>query len=377
MHRVLTEFLQEARAAGVPISLAESIDAVRAAAAVGVEREPLREALASAVVKDEVDRPIYDEVFERFFSAGRAEARTRKRAAAGGGMSGGAGKGEQSAGHGEPREERTERRPGRPVSASALPAEPTRRPGDRSPEVERRQRRRRLLARPFRELGPLEAEELPALAAELARRFRGRLRRRLRRARRGRLDFRRTLRRSIAHGGAPFDLELRRRRPGTIDLVALCDVSGSVRHATDFFAALVSPCRDLLRSLRVFLFVDRAVEATFEGGRLVPHAPLDVYAFSDFGQTLVDFERGFAAALGRSTVLLVLGDARNNRRPARADVLGRLGSRVRAVWWLVPECRARWGVGDSAIEAYRPFCDAILECADGAALLAALDRLTR
>jgi hypothetical protein len=43
----------------------------------------------------------------------------------------------------------------------------------------------------------------------------------------------------------------------------------------------------------------------------------------------------------------------------------------------VPEGRTRWGVGDSAIEAYRPFCDAILECADAAALLAALDRLTR
>src|SRR5205823_3158893 len=128
------------------------------------------------------------------------------------------------------------------------------------------------------------------------------------------------------------------------------------------FAALVFPCRDLLRSLRLFVFVDHAVEATFEDGRLVPHAPVDLHAFSDFGRTLVGFERDFGAALGRNTVLLVLGDARNNRRPARADVLGRLGSRARALWWLVPEGRARWGIGDSAIDAYRPFCDVILEC---------------
>jgi uncharacterized protein len=377
MRRVLTEFLREVRAAGVPISLAESIDAVRSAVAVGVEREALREALAAAVVKDEVDRPIYDEIFERFFSAARAEVRTKKRPAAGSGIPGEAGKGEQSAGSGEPRGEQSERHPASPAIASRQSPEPTRRAGERSRELERRRQHRRLLATPFRELEPLAAEELPALAAELARRFRGRLRRRLRRARRGRLDFRRTLRRSIAHGGAPFDLELRRRRPGAIDLVALCDVSGSVRHATNFFAALVSPCRDLLRTLRVFVFVDHAVEATFEDGRLVPHAPVDLHAFSDFGRTLVGFERDFGDALGRNTVLLVLGDARNNRRPPRADVLGRLRSRVRAVWWLVPEGRTRWGIGDSAIEAYRPFCAAILECADAAALLAGLDRLTR
>jgi uncharacterized protein len=377
MRRVLTEFLREVRAAGVPISLAESIDYLRAATVVGVERETLREALAAAVVKDEVDRPIYDEVFERFFSTGRTEPRTKKRAATGGGIPGKARKGEPSTGSGGPREERLERRPAQPATVSLRLAETAPRAGERGRELERRQKRRRLLATPFRELEPLAAEELPELAAELARRFRGRLRRRLRRARRGRLDFRRTFRRSVAHGGAPFDLELRRRRPGAIDLVALCDVSGSVRHATNFFVGLLFPCRDLLRTLRVFVFVDHAVEATFEDGGLVPHEPIDLHAFSDFGRTLVGFERRFGAALGRNTVLLVLGDARNNRRPPRADVLGRLRSRVRAVWWLVPELRTRWGGGDSAIEAYRSCCDAILECASAAALLAGLDRLTR
>jgi uncharacterized protein with von Willebrand factor type A (vWA) domain len=377
MHRVLTEFLQQVRAAGVPISLAESIDAVRAAAAVGIERERLREALASAVIKDEADRSTYDEIFEKFFSVGREKGRAKARTAAQGGELGSTGKGEQSSGRREPSEEATEGHPKRPSAISLRPADSARRRGDRNPEIERRQRRRRLLSLPFRELEPPEAEELSALAAELARRFRGRLRRRLRRARRGRLDFRRTLRRSIAHGGAPFDLELRRRRPGSIDLVALCDVSGSVRHATDFFAAILAPCRDWLRTLRLFVFVDHAVEATFEEGRLVPHAAVDMYAFSDFGRTLAEFERGFAGALGRNTVLLVLGDARNNRRPARADVLGRLGARVRAVWWLVPESRALWGGGDSAIGAYRPFCDEVIECADAGTLVAALDRLTR
>ena len=106
-------------------------------------------------------------------------------------------------------------------------------------------------------------------------------------------------------------------------------------------------------------------------------SPVDFHAFSDHGQALLELERQAGAALRRSAVLVVLGDARNNRRPARADAARRLRSRVRALWWLVPESRARWGTGDSALESYRPYCDQVLECSSGAELFAALDRLSR
>jgi uncharacterized protein with von Willebrand factor type A (vWA) domain len=370
----LTEFLDEVRAAGVPVSLAEGIDALRAAAAVGVERERLRDGLAAAIVKDEGDRPAFDDAFDRFFAASAIEKRKRKGARPAGDAELGH-RGEPTSGAGAVRDTTNEPRRTSPASREARR---TRAVPEREPDVERRRRRRALLAKPFRALDPFEAAELAALAEDLARRFRGRLRRRLHAARRvGRLDFRRTLRRSVAHGGVPLELELRQRRPGRIDVVALCDVSGSVRHATELFIALLGPCRDLLRSLRVVAFVDHAIEATIEGGKLLPHAPIDFHAFSDLGQVLAEIERGDLAPFGRNTLLLVLGDARNNRRPARADVLGRLRARVRAVWWLLPEERIRWGTGDSAISVYRPHCEVLLECADGAGLLSALDRLGR
>jgi uncharacterized protein len=377
MREVLTEFLQEVRAAGVPISLAESIDALRAAAAVGVERDALRDALGAAVVKDEVDREVFDEVFERFFAAGVRERRPRREARPGGEGGGGrAERGEAGRERAEkPRSDTAERR-----GDGATPSEAEkrdRRNSARGIEVRRRLRRRALLRKPFREMDPAEAEELVALAAELARRFRTRLARRFRRGRHGRLDFRRTLRRSIAHGGTPFHLELRRRRPSRPDLVALCDVSGSVRHAAELFAALLAPCRQFFRRVRLIVYVDHPVEASIENGRLVPHQPIDFHAFSDLGRVLLEVDDALGTALTRNTVLLVLGDARNNRRPARADALGRLRARVRALWWLVPEPRVRWATGDSAIEAYRAYCDELLECASSAELLAALDRLVR
>jgi hypothetical protein len=382
MREALTDFLQEVRRAGVPLSVAESMDALRAAASVLPERESLREAMAAAVVKDEGDRAIFDETFDRFFSAGSESVRHRaRRAAARGEAAAGGGGGE---GHGtgkapRPREE------SRPSKATTRPKRAEERregsrgvPGqtehERCGPSERRRRRRELLRKPFRDMDPLEAEELSALAEDLSRRFRARLRRRLRYGRRGRLDFRRTLRRSIAHGGAAVDLVFRRRRPGRPDLVALCDVSGSVRHASDFFAAILGPCQDYFRRVRLFVFVDRLVEACIEEGRLVPVEPIDFHAFSDFGRVLTELEAS-PMAFGKSTVLLVLGDARNNRRPPRADALARLRPRVRTIWWLDPEAKSRWNQGDSVIAAYRPHCEVVLECATGAGLLAALSRL--
>src|ERR1019366_8218933 len=68
----LVSFIAALRAAGVRISVAESIDAMNAVAAVGLERERMHEALAAALIKDEADRAIFDESFNRFFAAPRA-----------------------------------------------------------------------------------------------------------------------------------------------------------------------------------------------------------------------------------------------------------------------------------------------------------------
>ena len=68
----LVSFIAALRAAGVRISVAESIDAMNAVAAVGLERARMHEALAAALIKDEADRAIFDESFNRFFAAPRA-----------------------------------------------------------------------------------------------------------------------------------------------------------------------------------------------------------------------------------------------------------------------------------------------------------------
>jgi hypothetical protein len=80
----LLELVGVARRAGLRIGASETLDAQRAAAAVGLhDREDLRAALAATLVKREEDRAAFDRVFDGFFrpdAGGRRGALDRLRA---------------------------------------------------------------------------------------------------------------------------------------------------------------------------------------------------------------------------------------------------------------------------------------------------------
>jgi uncharacterized protein with von Willebrand factor type A (vWA) domain len=377
-------FAQGLRDDGLAVSVAESLDAVEAVAAAGVERDVLREALAATLVKDEADRAAFDARFEVMFPAvGRARVEPRKGRRGGGQPAGsGATRGARGSGGVRPAPPRREEEP-QPQKLGASRTDPRGRALVRA--AERREEapegpsafrgtRRRILALPFREYTALDLEEAHAVARELAARLRGRLARRTWRARRGRLDFRRTIRSSISAGGVPARLRFRTRRPGRPDLVVLCDLSRSVAEASGLLLALLAPLGRHFRRVQLFAYVDRLCPVTLEGGHVVPDGPLDLHARSDLGRVLVELAGRERVPLGRSTELLVLGDARNNRLPPRADVLRALRDRVQRLVWLVPEPRGRWNTGDSVLALYAPACDAVVECVSLAELVRALRR---
>jgi uncharacterized protein with von Willebrand factor type A (vWA) domain len=378
----ILDFVQTLRTrGGLEVSVAESLDALVAVAAIGVEREPLREALAAALVKHEEDRPAFDRLFDEAFPlvGGAEEGRRRRRGAGGGTVPTGAGRGAGDGARPGARAEEGERgEPGRRAAAVAARREAaTARhevagTADAARRESRAARVRRLLALPFREFTSRDVEEARELVRELGARLRGRLARRERQARRGRVDFRRTIRHSMSSGGVPVRPRFRARRPGRPDLVALCDLSGSVAAASELLLGLMAPAAEHFRRVQLFAFVDRLCPVSIERGHVAPGGPLDLHARSDFGRVLVELWEQHRPRFTRSTLLLVLGDARNNRLPPRADLLRAIADRVQRIVWLVPEPRARWDTGDSVLGMYAPACDAVVECVDLGALVRAV-----
>ncbi len=416
------------RRADVAVSIAEAMDAARATTRVGIERVALREALAATLVKDERDRGVFLAVFDEIFPARPADVpsvrgrrRARRGGAGGAGGAGGSG-GEASASlRPLPRAAGADEAHGRAASADARSDEHRSREDDAGEETEaaraaarrapvrsdddtrptaararddaggsdrghdddvaaadatgalaRLGRERRLLRLPFRDMTPADVDACADLARALAARIAARVRRRLAPRPSGRLDFRRTIRAAVPRGGVPFERRWRGRRPGPPDLVALCDLSRSTATATDFFLALLAPAATYFRRVQLFGFVDRLAEIEFVAGQVRPAAAIDLMARSDFGQVLRDLVARDDVGLGADTVLVILGDARNNRRPPRADLLAAARARVRRTLWLNPDPRERWNTGDSVIAAYARHVDAVVACGTLAELERAL-----
>lgn len=375
MRRRILDLVDRLRVHELPISVGETMDALAAVGAAGVEREVLRESLAATLVKDEDDRPAFDRLFDEAFPLGSpsvARRAKRTRAAGGGDPSAKPGRraaGQDGGGGGSPPDEPEPTPFGELRRAERRPAEP---PGQEGERRSRAARRRGLLRAPLHALGPREVEEAHELVRELGARLRGRLSRRERHHKHGRIDVRRMLRAATSSGGVPLRLVRRARRPDPPDLVALVDLSGSVATASELCLGLVAPASSFFRRVHTFAYVDHLCPITIERGHLTPDGPLDLHARSDFGPVLHELIAERSALLTRRTLVLVVGDARNNRRPPRADLLRAVRERVQRLVWLVPEPHARWNTGDSVLDRYAPACDGVLETESLGALLSAL-----
>ncbi|SDJ61371.1 hypothetical protein SAMN05421874_102415 [Nonomuraea maritima] len=218
----------------------------------------------------------------------------------------------------------------------------------------------------------------------LARRLAARLTIRQRKGRRGRLDFRKTVRASLQSGGVPLTTHFRPPRPHRPELVILCDTSDSVSSFAHFTLLLTYALREQFTKVRAFGFVDTVDEITrfFQPGadvveamtRLANEADMVRFGRTNYGHALERFAERHGDALGPRTSLLILGDARSNYQPPALDVLKSLVSGCRHAYWLNPEPRAQWDTGDSVASDYATVVP-MHECRNVAQLTAFIETL--
>lgn len=190
---------------------------------------------------------------------------------------------------------------------------------------------------------------------------------------RGVIDVRRTLRAALSTGGVPVDLVFRPRRAAKPRLVVLADISGSVATFAAFTLQLVYALRTEFAAVRSFVFVDAIDEVTdvFAEARDIAEVPRTLNerasgvwfdGQSDYGRVFESFRDSAAAELSSRTIMLVLGDGRNNYHEPSPDAFAAIAARAGRVYWLNPEPGTTWDSGDSVIGRYAPFCDRVVEC---------------
>ena len=239
------------------------------------------------------------------------------------------------------------------------------------------------LARSVRKPLPEDIDVMHATREELAvlhrvlqplsRKLAVRLARKRRHGRKGPLDFRATMRRSLSTGGVPIEPRFRHPRPAKPEIFVIADISGSVASFARFTLHLVYAISSQFSKVRSFVFVDGIDEVTrfFEGvvdpaeavARINSEADVIwVDGHSDYGHALTEFHRRWGDQVTSRSSILLLGDARNNYHASQSWVIEDLQRKARHVYWLNPEPRDYWGSGDSIVGEYAAHCDEVVEC---------------
>ena len=185
------------------------------------------------------------------------------------------------------------------------------------------------------------------VAIRIGAALRDRRSRRRRVARRGAaIDMRRTIRASLATGGEPLRLAMRRRPDRPTRIAALCDVSGSMTAYARPFLAFLAGLMRADDAADAYLFHTRLVRITQalrddDPIRALNRITLLADGFgggSKIGETLMRFATGPARRFvdGR-TIVLILSDGYDSDAPgAVAAALAKLRRRGCRIIWLNP-----------------------------------------
>jgi uncharacterized protein with von Willebrand factor type A (vWA) domain len=215
---------------------------------------------------------------------------------------------------------------------------------------------------------PEDFQAMEALVRRMARRLATKYARKRHRARKGKLDVRRTIRRSMGHGGIPFEVVWKSETLHKPKIAVLCDVSRSVAAAAQFLLLFLYSLNEVVERLDAYAFSDRAVSVNdLLNDEKVDDAITLVMARvgfrpTDYGRSLGDFLDAQGSKLDRRTTVIILGDGRSNFADPRLDLMRTIGERARSVIWLNPEPETYWAQGDSKMDAYRRFCTVAKTC---------------
>jgi len=218
-----------------------------------------------------------------------------------------------------------------------------------------------------------EMQSLKKALYPLTRKLAARLARKRRHGRKGPLDFRNTIRHSMAYGGVPADPKFKYPRPAKPELMVIADISGSVAAFARFTLMLVYAIQGQFSKVRSFVFIDGIDEVTsyFKSTEDIGEAihrvntEADVVwvdGHSDYGHAFEVFWERHGKDITSKTTVLLLGDARNNYHAAQSWVVKEIQKRARHVYWLNPEPRSYWNTGDSIVGEYGVYTDGVYEC---------------
>lgn len=195
--------------------------------------------------------------------------------------------------------------------------------------------------------------------------FRTKLTRHLDEMDRSAIDIGETAKGACKTGGIPMVLHYNRPKPGRADLMLVLDVSGSCRQASEMMLtfmymlkaafphgcnafAFVNSLYDISGLMDVREDIGSAISQVLE---TIPTKGV----YSDYSRPIRKLKGTYSAKITKDTILIFMGDARNNRNDPCYNEFKFLCRKAKRAYWLNTDKIGKWGQGDSIAPGYAEF----------------------
>ena len=176
---------------------------------------------------------------------------------------------------------------------------------------------------------------------------------------RGRLFFRRTIRKSLETGGAIQNIILKPKLRKKPKLTIVCDISGSMALNSLFGVTLLYGMINKFSSIKAYVFIDGITEIT-KALRSIKKNEIEsiFYRWNEFVKSdgHSDYQKSFEELIEldetKNGTLIVIGDARNNYRNISQELISNLAEKYNKIFWINPEQKKYWNTGDSQMNKF-------------------------
>ncbi len=217
----------------------------------------------------------------------------------------------------------------------------------------------------YQDLKEISDKDLPRLAVVtqlLAKRLASKISRRYRTSRkRGRIDFRRTIRSNLRYGGTLFQLKYGTKKLQKPRLLLVCDVSGSMTRYTRFVLQFIYGLSSVLERIETFVFSEDLERITphFQQKKSFEETMAWVVDNSeqwgrgtDLSTSLRTLMANYVRLLLPDTYVIIVSDTKTLSIERSEEDLARMRKRVKDILWLNTVARSEWE-GMASVSAFK------------------------
>jgi len=221
----------------------------------------------------------------------------------------------------------------------------------------------------YQNLSTIDDKDMPAviqMIKMMAEKLRKNTQNRQKTSRKAGLDFKKTISSNIAAGGALFKLKYKRKHGQKQRILTLCDVSASMYRFSGFVLKFISCLHFEISSADNYIF-----------SQDIEHLNIRMFTTSmdieeeitkskvwkkgtDIHRAILHILKDRFVILNSSTIVIIVSDAKTLNAADAAESLKQLGTKVKKIYWLNPIHESEWP-GIAGIDGLRQHCT-MLDC---------------